>query len=166
MEGDVVDVKVLIQHPMDTGLMKDKNTGKLIPAHFIDQVVATLNGKTVIDAQWVWVLPKILSWASGSRVASPATKSLSTRLTTWATSLMARPSLPDRRAAALKTFDSSKPRGSYDMKQKLTSILVLLLLGAASLYASPAKDRSDLINTTSRNYPISSSQIMYMAHWP
>ena len=51
MEGDVVDVKVLIQHPMDTGLMKDK-TGKLIPAHFIDQVFATLNGKTVIDAQW------------------------------------------------------------------------------------------------------------------
>ena len=51
MEGDVVDVKVLIQHPMDTGLMKDK-TGKLIPAHFIDQVVATLNGKTVIDSQW------------------------------------------------------------------------------------------------------------------
>jgi len=52
MEGDAVDVKVLIQHPMDTGLMKDKKTGKLIPAHFIDLFVATLNGKTVIDAQW------------------------------------------------------------------------------------------------------------------
>jgi sulfur-oxidizing protein SoxZ len=52
MEGDVADVKVLIQHPMDTGLMKDKKTDKLIPAHFINQVVATLNGKTVVDAQW------------------------------------------------------------------------------------------------------------------
>lgn len=52
MDGDVADVKVLIKHPMDTGLMKDKKTDKLIPAHFINQVVATLNGKTVLDAQW------------------------------------------------------------------------------------------------------------------
>jgi sulfur-oxidizing protein SoxZ len=52
MEGNVVDVKVLIQHPMDTGLMKDTKTEKLIPAHFINQVIATLNGKTVLDTQW------------------------------------------------------------------------------------------------------------------
>ena len=52
MKGDAADVKVLIQHPMDTGLMKDKKTGKLIPAHFINHFVATWNGKTVIDAQW------------------------------------------------------------------------------------------------------------------
>jgi len=52
MEGDVADVKVLIKHPMDTGLMKDKKTEKLIPAFFINQVVATLNGKTVLEAQW------------------------------------------------------------------------------------------------------------------
>lgn len=52
MEGDAVDVKVLIQHDMETGLRKDTKTDKLIPAHFINQVVATLNGKIVIDAQW------------------------------------------------------------------------------------------------------------------
>ncbi|OFZ69022.1 MAG: thiosulfate oxidation carrier complex protein SoxZ [Betaproteobacteria bacterium RBG_16_56_24] len=52
MEGDVVDVKVLIQHEMETGLRKDAKTEKLIPAHFINQVIATLNGKTVLDAQW------------------------------------------------------------------------------------------------------------------
>lgn len=52
MEGNVVDVKVLIQHEMETGIRKDAKTEKLIPAHFINQVVATLNGKTVIDAQW------------------------------------------------------------------------------------------------------------------
>jgi len=52
MDGDVADVKVLIQHPMDTGSMKDKKTDKLIPAFFINQVVATLNGKTVLEAQW------------------------------------------------------------------------------------------------------------------
>jgi len=52
MEGDVADVKVLIQHEMETGLRKDAKTEKLIPAHFINQVVATLNGKIVLDAQW------------------------------------------------------------------------------------------------------------------
>lgn len=52
MEGDVVNVKVLIQHEMETGLRKDAKTEKLIPALFINQVVATLNGKTVLDAQW------------------------------------------------------------------------------------------------------------------
>lgn len=52
MQGDAVDVKVLIQHIMETGLRKDKKTGNLIPAHFIDQVSATLNGKMVLDMQW------------------------------------------------------------------------------------------------------------------
>jgi len=52
MDGNAADVKVLIKHPMDTGLMKDKKTDKLIPAFFINQVVATLNGKTVLEAQW------------------------------------------------------------------------------------------------------------------
>lgn len=51
MEGDAADVKVLIQHEMETGLRKDK-AGKFIPAHFINEIVATLNGKTVISAQW------------------------------------------------------------------------------------------------------------------
>ena len=52
MKGDFADVKVLIKHVMETGLRKDKATGKLIPAHFINQVNATLNGKTVLDMQW------------------------------------------------------------------------------------------------------------------
>jgi sulfur-oxidizing protein SoxZ len=33
-------------------LRKDAKTGQLIPAHFINQVTATLNGKTVLEAQW------------------------------------------------------------------------------------------------------------------
>jgi len=52
MDGSVVDVKVLIQHIMETGTRKDAKTGQLIPAHFINQVVATLNGQTVMEAQW------------------------------------------------------------------------------------------------------------------
>jgi len=52
MDGDSALIKCLMQHPMETGLRKDKKTGKLIPAHFIDHVTATVGGNTVLDAQW------------------------------------------------------------------------------------------------------------------
>ncbi|MDA8328296.1 MAG: thiosulfate oxidation carrier complex protein SoxZ [Betaproteobacteria bacterium] len=48
--GDVADIKILIMHPMDTGLIKNAKTGEVIPAHFIKQLTVTLNGKTVLDA--------------------------------------------------------------------------------------------------------------------
>ena len=32
--GDITEVQALIQHPMDTGLVKNPN-GELVPAHFI-----------------------------------------------------------------------------------------------------------------------------------
>jgi len=41
-----------MNHPMETGLRKDSKTGQLVPAHFIRSVVATVGGKTVLDAQW------------------------------------------------------------------------------------------------------------------
>ena len=40
MKGDETQVKCLMTHPMETGLRKDKKTGKLIPAHFINEVMA------------------------------------------------------------------------------------------------------------------------------
>ncbi len=52
MAGDVADVKVLMNHPMETGLRKDAKTGQLIPAHFIQDVTATLNGATVLVAEF------------------------------------------------------------------------------------------------------------------
>lgn len=52
MQGDVADVKVLMNHPMETGQRKDAKTGQLIPAHFIQQVTAQLNGTTVLEADW------------------------------------------------------------------------------------------------------------------
>jgi sulfur-oxidizing protein SoxZ len=58
MQGNVADVKVLITHPMETGLRKDPKTDKLIPAHFINEVVATLNGNTVMQAQWGTAISK------------------------------------------------------------------------------------------------------------
>jgi sulfur-oxidizing protein SoxZ len=52
LDGDVADVRVLIGHPMETGLRKDPGTGELVPLHFIKTVRATLNGKPVLEAQW------------------------------------------------------------------------------------------------------------------
>jgi sulfur-oxidizing protein SoxZ len=48
----VTTVKALMTHPMETGLRKDKKTGKMIPAHFIQNVTAKHNGKEVLTAEW------------------------------------------------------------------------------------------------------------------
>ena len=40
-----VEVLVLVTHPMETGMRKDKASGKVIPAHFIQELSIELNGK-------------------------------------------------------------------------------------------------------------------------
>jgi sulfur-oxidizing protein SoxZ len=52
IKGDVTEVKALISHPMETGLRKDKKTGEVIPAHFIQEVVCKWKDKTVMTALW------------------------------------------------------------------------------------------------------------------
>ena len=47
----VTEVKVLMNHEMETGQRKDAQ-GKTIPAWFIQEVTATYSGKTVLSAQW------------------------------------------------------------------------------------------------------------------
>jgi sulfur-oxidizing protein SoxZ len=49
--GDKTTVRVLMSHEMETGLRKDAS-GKIIPAWFIQEVSAQLNGKTVLTAEW------------------------------------------------------------------------------------------------------------------
>jgi len=49
--GDTTEVQALIQHPMDSGFIKDAQ-GQLIPPHFIQQVTFEHNGKTVFLADW------------------------------------------------------------------------------------------------------------------
>ncbi len=51
LQGDTADVRILIAHPMETGQRRDAS-GKLVPLHFIQSVVVTHNGKTVMDSQW------------------------------------------------------------------------------------------------------------------
>ena len=52
IKGDTTNVKCLMTHSMETGLRKDKKTGKPIPAHFINEVVAESGGKTVMTSNW------------------------------------------------------------------------------------------------------------------
>jgi sulfur-oxidizing protein SoxZ len=51
LKGDTVDLRVLMLHPMETGQRKNSK-GEIVPLHFIQSVVITHNGKTVLDAQW------------------------------------------------------------------------------------------------------------------
>jgi len=51
LQGDTADVRVLMLHPMETGQRRDAK-GELVPLHFIQSVLITHNGKTVLDAQW------------------------------------------------------------------------------------------------------------------
>ena len=51
VSGDKVEVRVLMSHEMETGQRKDAK-GELVPAHFIQTVNVTHNGKTVMSAEW------------------------------------------------------------------------------------------------------------------
>lgn len=51
LQGDTVEVKVLMSHEMETGQRKDAS-GAVVPAHFISEVTAECNGKPVLTAQW------------------------------------------------------------------------------------------------------------------
>ena len=49
--ADKTTVRVLVSHEMESGQRKDA-AGKLVPAHFIQTINATYNGKPVMSAQW------------------------------------------------------------------------------------------------------------------
>jgi sulfur-oxidizing protein SoxZ len=51
VQGDKTVVRVLMAHEMETGQRKD-SAGKTIPAWFIQEVTASLNGKPVLSSQW------------------------------------------------------------------------------------------------------------------
>src|SRR5271165_4669595 len=49
--GTQTDVQALIQHPMDSGFVKDSN-GVLIPPHHIETLTLEHDGKPVLIADW------------------------------------------------------------------------------------------------------------------
>lgn len=52
VKGDVVEVKALMPHDMESGLRMDPETNQPIPAHYITDLVAELNGEVVMTAYW------------------------------------------------------------------------------------------------------------------
>jgi len=52
MKGDKAEIKAIITHPMSTGLAKDKKTGEIIPAHYIQEVIVEADGKTILTGDW------------------------------------------------------------------------------------------------------------------
>ncbi len=48
-KGDVVTIKTLISHKMETGIRKNKKTGKLIPRKIINKFTAKLDGNVVFE---------------------------------------------------------------------------------------------------------------------
>ena len=51
-KGEVIQIKTLISHTMETGQRKDKKTGEKIPRKIINKFVCTFNGKEVFSADW------------------------------------------------------------------------------------------------------------------
>ncbi|MCB2017720.1 MAG: thiosulfate oxidation carrier complex protein SoxZ [Hydrogenophaga sp.] len=51
LAGEETTVRVLMSHPMEPGTRKDAS-GALIPAHFIQDVEATSNGKSVLKVKF------------------------------------------------------------------------------------------------------------------
>ena len=50
LKGDTGDIRVLMNHPMETGQRKD-GSGKIVPLHFIQNVEVKVNGRTVVEGQ-------------------------------------------------------------------------------------------------------------------
>jgi sulfur-oxidizing protein SoxZ len=51
-KGDAFEVKALFKHPMESGIRKNKATGEVYPADFINEITAKLNGTPVMVAEW------------------------------------------------------------------------------------------------------------------
>ena len=47
----ITDIKILMNHEMETGFRKDAS-GAVVPAWFITEVTTKLNGNVVMQAQW------------------------------------------------------------------------------------------------------------------
>lgn len=44
-------IRILIAHPMEHGRNVDKQTGQLIPAHFIQVLTVRFNGKVIVNSE-------------------------------------------------------------------------------------------------------------------
>ena len=57
-KNGVVDVKVIINHPMENGLRPNPQTGQKVPAHFINQFKILVNDEEVLVSRCTGGLSK------------------------------------------------------------------------------------------------------------
>lgn len=50
LQGEISDIRVLMQHPMETGQRKDEK-GKTLPIHYIQTFAISHNGQALISGQ-------------------------------------------------------------------------------------------------------------------
>ena len=48
-KGDVIEIKTLINHKMESGVRKDRKTGEIIPRQIINKFTAEFNGTPVFS---------------------------------------------------------------------------------------------------------------------
>ena len=51
-KGEIIQIKTLISHKMETGLRKNNKTGELIPRQIINKFTCTYNWVEVFSADW------------------------------------------------------------------------------------------------------------------
>ncbi len=51
-KGEVIEIKTLISHPMESGQRKDRKTGEIIPRKIINTFTCTYNGQEVFKADF------------------------------------------------------------------------------------------------------------------
>jgi sulfur-oxidizing protein SoxZ len=50
-QGELTLIRILIDHPMETGRRKEETTGKIAPAHFITDVKIEHNGRLIVRGE-------------------------------------------------------------------------------------------------------------------
>ena len=58
LDGDIAEIRALLDHPMETGLRKDPATDQLVPPHFITNVTVTLGGRVVLETEWAQAIAR------------------------------------------------------------------------------------------------------------
>jgi sulfur-oxidizing protein SoxZ len=52
VNGDNAEIKALMPHDMESGQRRNPDTGELVPAHYITDVIFRHNGDVVMEAFW------------------------------------------------------------------------------------------------------------------
>ncbi|OMG53853.1 thiosulfate oxidation carrier complex protein SoxZ [Azonexus hydrophilus] len=50
IQGEIADIRILMQHPMETGQRRDEN-GQTLAMHFIQLFTVKLNGQLLVEGQ-------------------------------------------------------------------------------------------------------------------